>query len=224
MISFIVPTFEEAAVLPDTLRRLAALPVEHEIIVVDGGSQDGTREIAAEYGLCVGAPRARGTQLRAGAEAARGDPLVFVHADCWIDAEAIDSALEVLAAGAVAGCFRQRIEASGNLYRWIEQAAFWRATWLRSLYGDSGLFLPRVTYERAGGHPAVPLFEDVLLSRRLRSLGRLAVAPRGHIHVSPRRWQERGPVRTTLLNWSLEMGFLAGISPQRLARWYYSPR
>ncbi|MEQ8767555.1 MAG: TIGR04283 family arsenosugar biosynthesis glycosyltransferase [Planctomycetota bacterium] len=219
-ISFVVPALDEAENLALNLPRLRALPGDAEILVVDGGSCDGSVAVAERLATVIHSEPGRGQQLRAGGQAARGAVLVFLHADAWIDVEALESALSALERGARAGCFRQRIEARAPIYRCIERAAALRAR-LGVIYGDSGLFVSREVYREVGGYPPVPLFEDVLISRALRRLARPVVAERGRIHLSARRWKHRGPVRTTLLNWGLTAAFWAGVSPNRLARWYY---
>jgi rSAM/selenodomain-associated transferase 2 len=221
-VSVVVPTLDEAAVLASTLDRLvAALPPGCEVVVADGGSSDGTLEIAALRARVVPAPRGRGPQLNAGAAAARGEVLVFLHADCWPEPGAVEEAVGRLADPRVAAvAFSQRLEGRRWIYRWIERAADLRVRWFQSVYGDSGLALRRETFERIGGYPDVPLFEDLGISERLRRAGGRVELARAPLHVSTRRWERRGPLRRTLANWLLTLRYKAGADPKALAPAY----
>lgn len=226
MTSVVIPVLFDGAELRRQLPRLLSLRGEKEWIVAGAESEaDGDRngfEFARSFGATfVRAPAGRGPQLNAGARRARGERLLFLHADCWLDDGALAEGQELLADprnGAVV--FRQRIEGERLAYRLIERAASFRAATLRTPYGDSGLLLRRVDFERVGGFPEIPLCEDLGIARRLRPLGRIAVA-RSRIHLSPRRWEEHGVMRTTLLNWWIAASFLAGVAPQRLYHLYY---
>jgi rSAM/selenodomain-associated transferase 2 len=218
-VSVIIPTLNEASCLPTTLAALRSLGPA-EIIVVDGGSTDGTPALAQAADRLLRAPRGRAWQMNAGAAAARGDVLLFLHADCQLEAGALVEAERLLRRpGVVAGCFRMRVQAPGPMYRLIDGAATARVRWAGLIYGDQGLFLRRETFMRLGGFPPLPFLEDLFFSRQLRRLGRLVVA-RTRIRVSPRRWQRSGLVRQTLRNWSLTLLACASVSPQRLAAYY----
>ncbi len=222
MTSVVIPALDDAAALRENLPRLAALAGAKELIVADGGGNDEAREACERAGARVVAARAgRGPQMNAGAATARGDHLLFLHADAWLDDGALLEVERRLADPAIgAGVFRQRIEGARLAYRFIERAASLRAGLLRCPYGDSGLFLRRSGFERAGGFPELPLCEDLGMARRLRPLGRLVVA-QARVHVSARRWERHGVVRTTLLNWGIAGAFLLGVAPERLYRIYY---
>jgi rSAM/selenodomain-associated transferase 2 len=223
-VSVIIPALNEAAALPETLRNLRDQR-PHEVIVVDGGSTDATRDLAAAEGATVlTAPPGRAAQMNVGAARATGDVFLFLHADCQLDPGAIAAAERALARrGVVAGCFTMRVRADGWLYRSIDACATARVRLTGLAYGDQGLFLRRSTFERVGGFPPVRLMEDVLLSRALRRLGRVVVLPQ-QVHVSPRRWQKEGLVRQTLRNWALTAAAAAGVPPDRLARFYPAVR
>jgi rSAM/selenodomain-associated transferase 2 len=218
-VSVIIPTLNEAGCLAETVRSLRAQG-PHEVIVADGGSQDGTREAAAGADRFVAAPRGRARQMNAGAAHATGDVLLFLHADCGLEEGALAAAERCLARrGVVAGCFRMRVRADGLLYRWIDTFATARVRLAGMMYGDQGLFLRRADFERLGGFPPVAFLEDVWFSRHLRRCGRLVVAPRC-IFVAPRRWQRAGILRQTLRNWTLLTLAASGVHPDRLARFY----
>src|SRR5207253_2622797 len=141
------------------------------------------------------------------------------HADCTLEPGALDEASRLLSSVSVlAGCFRMSIQATGPWYRSIEACAAARVRLTGLIYGDQGLFLRRVDFERLGGFPPLALMEDLFFSRRLR-FGRVLVA-RHRILVSPRRWQHRGVIRQTLRNWSLTALTASGVQPDRLARFY----
>lgn len=219
-LSAIIPTLDEAGEIEETLTRVrAALGPDAEIVVVDGGSRDGTRALAARHARVLECGPCRGAQLHRGALATRGDILVFVHADTWLSS-GVGSAIRVaVAGGAVAGCCRLAVRATGRRYRWLERGIAWRTRRFSTATGDQTLFATREAYVEAGGFGPHPLFEDVRLVRALKRVGRFepieAVAA-----TSPRRWTERGFVRTVLEHWLLRLRHAAGAEPSRLARRY----
>jgi rSAM/selenodomain-associated transferase 2 len=218
-ISVIVPTLNEADALPHTLRSVrAAGPCE--IVVVDGGSSDGTCERAGEADRVLIGPRGRAAQMNLGAAQASGDVLLFLHADCTLEPGALEAARRCLARpGVAAGCFHMTVTAPGPLYRLIGACATARVRLTGLVYGDQGLFVQRRRFERLGGFPPLRFMEDVFLSKALRRQGRIVVAP-GRIFVSPRRWQRQGVVAQTLRNWTLTALAAGGVHPDRLAAFY----
>jgi len=220
-LSVIVPTWNECECLPTLAAALAAQFVAHEWLVVDGGSEDGTAARAECLGATVvRAPRGRGQQLARGAELARGELLLFLHADASLGAGALDALCAAFddpnldAAG-----MHQVIDHPARFYRWVERAADARVRrgWV---YGDSALCVRRAAYEAAGGFRPVPLFEDLDLSRRLRSRGRITLVREATVVCSPRRWEREGRLRRTLKNWILTGLWFSGVAPERLARFY----
>jgi rSAM/selenodomain-associated transferase 2 len=229
-LSVVVPALDEAATLPALLATLAGgLPLPHEVVVADGGSTDGTAEVARARGArMVVAPRGRGRQLGAGANAARAEVLWFVHADARPDGAALRE-VAALAAGHAAGspltgahAAHLAIDAPGAAYRIVEAGANLRSRLAALPYGDQGLLVARAHYQAVGGHPPWPLMEDVALVRALRRAGVPIRLLDGTITVSARRWQRDGVVRRTLGNWRLLARFLAGADPEALAQRYRS--
>lgn len=221
LLSIVIPALDEAVALPALLRDLAALDIAHEVIVVDGGSADGTPDLARRLGArVVPAPRGRGQQLAAGAAAARGGMLCFLHADVRLP-PAARSALHRATSlpDGTAAAFGLRICAEGWRYRFVEWGTDRRSRWARMPYGDQGLILSRATYDRAGGFRPLVLMEDVEFVRRLRRSSSVHILAE-HVEVSPRRWQRDGVLRRMLRNWALASAYLAGVSPERLVRWY----
>ena len=219
-ISVIIPTLNEASCLAETLRRLRELR-PHEILVVDGGSSDETCAIAAAGAdQLLSGPRGRAAQMNHGAAHASGAVLLFLHADCTLEAGSLQAAERGLRQrGVVAGCFRMTVTCPGLLYRMIDACATARVRLTGLVYGDQGLFVERSRFLRIGGFPSLRLMEDVFLSKRLRRQGRIIVVPK-RIFVSPRRWQRQGVVRQTLRNWTLTALAAAGVHPDRLAAFY----
>jgi rSAM/selenodomain-associated transferase 2 len=224
MISVIIPTLNEAGCLPRALRCLPDA-ANLEIIVVDGGSKDGTADVAERAGARVlRSPPGRALQMNAGAAAARGSVLLFLHADTCLPRgffSAVEA--EMQKPGVVAGAFRLRIDAPGWSHRIIEAAAHIRSCVLQMPYGDQGIFIRKETFQELDGFATLPIMEDFDFITRLRRLGRIRI-----VHLSAttsgRRWQALGPWRTTWINQKIVFGYCIGIPAQRLAQWYRRAR
>jgi rSAM/selenodomain-associated transferase 2 len=223
-ISIIIPALNEAGAIGETLDAAARVGDEVEVIVVDGGSADGTAEVARAHGArVVTSARGRGAQMNAGALAARGDVLWFLHADTLAPADAAVCIARTLAdPRAVGGNFRIRFDGDSGAARFLT----WLYPRLRLLglaYGDSGFFVRRAAYERAGGFKPFPIFEDLDLLRALWRQGRFVQAE-ACVVTSSRRFEGRSFV-LTFARWSLlQCLYWLGVSPHTLARLYASVR
>ncbi len=219
-ISIVIPALNEAANIALAVERAWAAGGD-EVIVADGGSSDATAQIAAEHhaGVISSSP-GRAVQQNAGAVAATGDVLLFLHADTWLAADAVHQIRAALAAtNHPWGAFRQQIDAAGFLYRWLEAGNAGRVRWRGIAYGDQGIWMRREQFDRLHGFPETKLLEDLLLSKQLRRVGPPQLLP-GPLHVSARRWQRHGVVRQTLRNWGILLAHACGVSPDRLATYY----
>ena len=278
IISVIIPVLNESDRVVDSVEA-ARFAGADEIILVDGGSTDGTAELARSLarktdraadsgtpergeaaspdpeqatfgqkpagriarewrvsngeasGTNVSSPGpaqvwsvesspGRARQMNAGAAIARGDCLLFLHVDNRLAPGALDTLRRSWPSDQQAyGGFRQKIESDGRIYRWIEQGNLFRARRQRLVYGDQGLFVSRLLWERWGPFPEVELMEDFILSQRLSRTGPPIILP-GPLHVDPRRWERHGPIRQTLTNWMISTAYRLGVPPARLARFY----
>lgn len=223
-LSVIVPALDEERALATTVA-LARQPGVLEVIVVDGGSRDRTVEVArahADRVVCIG--RGRAAQMNAGAAAARGDVLLFLHADTRLPPGCHAAITRALADDdVVGGRFDVRLDAAGIPYRIIERMISLRSRLTRVATGDQAIFARRSVFERLGGFPPLPLMEDIAFCRALKRVGRIACL-RERVITSARRWQGGGVVRTVLLMWALRTAYYAGVSPTRLARIYRDAR
>jgi rSAM/selenodomain-associated transferase 2 len=221
-VSVVIPAWNEAERLPRLLNALERCkPAAHEVIVVDGGSDDGTQDRARSRARLIQAPRGRARQQNAGAREATGDVLWFLHADCVPAPSAVGEIRTVIASGSPGGCFLiafPREERTLHpLVPWIERGINARTRVTLKGTGDQGIFARRDVFFAAGGFPVWPLFEDVALAAGLRRAGRPAVCP-GPLETSARRWLRHGVGRTMALMWALRLAYLAGASPESLAR------
>jgi rSAM/selenodomain-associated transferase 2 len=220
-ISVVIPTLNEAESLPETVCRARANPEVCEIIVVDGGSQDNTRDVAEKLGCRVlASPPGRGGQMRLGAAQARGDVVLLLHADTWLPPDAGRAALE---------CLRDPAVVAGGFWKtfrnpsWLMMGSRFRCglrLWFgRRILGDQGMFIRREVLERIGGVPDMPLMEELELCRRLRKAGRLVLAD-ATVTTSARRFEKLGVVRTYLRMWLVMIRYRMGASPEELRSLY----
>lgn len=222
-LAVIIPSLNEAANLGETLERVARGEPD-EIIVADGGSTDDTRAIARHMGVRVlEAPRGRARQMNAGAAVAGSELLLFLHADTWPPegyAEAIRSRLNHPAVAAGAFRFALREPIPGR--RFLEGLVWARCRCFGTPFGDQGLFVRRDLFQAVGGFADWPLLEDVEILRRLRRYGRVELVAAPALTAS-RRWQERGVLRTLVINQLVMLGYYGGVSKRRLAKLYGQP-
>lgn len=222
--SIVIPTLDEESTIALTLNRArSSFGDSAELIVVDGGSRDQTRSLASTTARVLVSPRGRGAQLRSGSQEARGELVVFLHADTHLEPDVgprVETAFRD--PRVVVGCCRFAVDPPAkrfSRFALLERGINWRTRLLGTATGDQAIVTRRESLERIGGVPPLPLFEDIVLVRRLRQLGRfvrLDVTAR----TSRRRWEEQGFWPTVLQHWALRAGFWLRISPGRLADWY----
>lgn len=219
-ISIIVPALNEAANIQKTLAAAKA-SANTEVIVVDGGSQDGTAELARAMGVqTIVEKTGRASQMNAGALAATGEILMFLHADTQVPKGFDAMVRQALSEeGAIAGAFELKIDSEGRGLRLIETGANWRSRVLRLPYGDQAIFLWASVFKSLGGFAQMPIMEDFHLMRQLRRLGKINIVPYS-VLTSARRWQKLGVLKTTLVNQLVIIAYFLRVPPDRLADWY----
>lgn len=221
VLSIVMPALNEAAGIDATLAALQPLRGRGvELLVADGGSRDGTAERAAPWADAVArSERGRAVQMNTGAALARGDALLFLHADTRLPAQADRLVLQALAGGACWGRFDVHIEGRPRMLRVVATLMNLRSRVSGIATGDQAIFVTREAFDRVGGFPDQPLMEDIEISRRLKRLGRPACL-RAKLSTSGRRWEQRGVWRTIVLMWCLRWRYWRGESPQALAEAY----
>jgi len=224
LLSIIVPVLDEASTLAATLHPLVGVP-ESELIIVDGGSQDGTVDVARQFtGQVFKGARGRANQMNFGVLQAKGDLLLFLHGDTTLPPAAVELVRQTLTDDTVAGgAFQLRIASPCRALKLIAWGANLRSRYLGLPYGDQALFMRRSVFDAIGGFSPWPLMEDVDLVRRMKRAGRVVVLPSA-VTTSARRWEREGIFRTTVRNSLLLIGFWMGLSPAWLAQWYRAVR
>ncbi len=221
LLSVVIPVRNEAQALPFLLDDLSALGAAGaELIVVDGGSTDGTCEVAhgrVDQLLKTGPGRA--VQMNAGAATARGTYLWFLHADTRVSAEAISRLQQTLEQRPLWGRFDVRLFPAGPALRLIGWMINLRSRLTGIASGDQGIFVDRACFDALGGYAHIPLMEDLQLCRRLKAQARPHCL-RPPLITSSRRWLQHGVWRTVLLMWCLRLAYYAGANPEKLARQY----
>lgn len=219
-LSIVIPTLDAAATLPATI---ASLGPADEVIVCDGGSRDGTRDVAVRLGAdVITAPRGRGRQLAAGAERARGEWLLFLHADTTLEAgwrRAVELYIADPANARRAAAFRFALDDASAAARRLERIVAWRSEALALPFGDQALLISRDFYLALGGFRAMPLMEDVDLVRRI-GRGRLHILPVA-ARTSAARWRAEGWVSRSLRNAACLSLYFLGVPPSLLVRLYH---
>jgi rSAM/selenodomain-associated transferase 2 len=220
-LSIIVPVLDEAPILVGALQALATFRQRGaEVIVVDGGSRDGTPELARPHAdRVIAAERGRGVQMNAGARMARADVLLFLHADTKLPPDADRLVLRALAGAKPWGRFDVRIEGRNPLLGMVATLMNGRSRLTGIATGDQAMFMTRQAFAECGGFPEIPLMEDIALSQRLKRIAR-PVCLAARVVTSGRRWERHGVLRTMLMMWRLRLAFFLGADPAALARRY----
>lgn len=220
-LSIIIPVLDEAAGIEAALTALAPYRERGcELVVVDGGSRDGTLALASPLAdRVLSAPRGRAAQMNAGAAAARGDVLLFLHADTKLPANADILIRNGLAqSGRIWGRFDVRFD-HGGILPLIAIMMNLRSRLTGIATGDQAIFVSRAAFEAIGGFPAQPLMEDIAFSSRIRHVSR-ATNVRARVTTSARRWRTQGILRTIFLMWRLRLAYFLGADPAHLAHQY----
>ena len=219
MISVIIPALNEAGNILKTIASIRQQDQSAEIIVVDGGSIDGTPEIAQPHAMVISGSRGRAYQMNAGARRATGEVLLFLHSDSMLAPGALMQLQQTLTDPQVAGgSFTLAFDVDNF---WLRFYAFCSTIdWLIFRYGDQGIFVRRTIFETMNGYAEIPLMEDIDLMRRLPHYGRRVVIQHYPVTTSARRFLEHGVIRQEALNVILVGLWLVGVKPHALARWY----
>lgn len=223
-LSVIIPALNEEKSLAATLK--SAIAVEpHEIIVVDGGSTDRTREICRGFGIeAFSSPRGRARQMNLGARHATGEVLLFLHADTRLPPSAACDIVRALSdSRIVGGRFDLSLDGEHPMLKVVGAMINLRSRVGRSATGDQAIFVRREIFAALGGYPDVPLMEDVALARALKGCGAVACL-RSRVVTSARRWEAEGLWRTIFKMWALKSLYLLGFSPFHLKRYYRDAR
>jgi len=223
LFSIIMPVLNEAEVLEGQLAHLTRQCAGHayELLIVDGGSTDKTVTIAERYGRLIHAPCGRAKQMNAGAAAARGNVLLFLHADTQLPDEAlraIEKALEV-----VGGAFRLCFDCQQWSYRFVAFTTNLRSQIRRIFTGDQAYFVRTASFKAVGGYPDQPLMEDLEIISQLRKMGKLVLLSQ-YVTTSARRHEKIGLLRSVLFMWYLRTLYKFGVSPEQLQRMYIDIR
>ena len=219
-LSIIIPVLNEAAGIEPLLLRLAPLRARGaQLVVVDGGSSDATMTLAGPHAdQLITAPRGRASQMHAGALAAAGDALLFLHADTLLPPD-VDELIGAALRSRPWGRFDVALDGAHPMFRVIAAMMNWRSRLTSIATGDQALFMRRAFYLQAGGFPQIALMEDIAFCKRARRLARPACL-RQRVLTSSRRWEKHGIWRTIWLMWRLRLAYFLGADPRRLAQQY----
>lgn len=222
MISVIIPVLDEGRQLKEILDNIASVPGRKEVIVVDGGSRDKTVKIAKGRTRVVFSEKGRAIQMNAGASIAQGDTLLFLHADCRLEKNAIYEIEKTINEGFVGGCFT--LYSGDSLkYKLLDTLGKINSAMLGEYFGDHGIFVREDVFEKIGGFREISIMEDVEFTKRLRKAGKTKQLEE-RIHANPRRFERGGFFRTLVGMFVLRGLYALGVSPNRLANYYKDVR
>lgn len=220
-IAIIVPVVNEAENMPALIEQLLQFnQPENEVVIVDGGSTDGTQYIVADLNLeTVSAPKGRASQMNAGVMHSDADILVFLHADTEMPPNGLDLIRKAIADGADWGRFNVTISGSHPMLKIIALLINWRSRLTGIATGDQVIFIHRDLFNAVAGFPEQPLMEDIEISKRLKKISRPACLSE-KVVTSGRRWQKHGIWKTIVLMWWLRFSYWRGVSASTLAEYY----
>lgn len=226
--SIIVPVLHEAPTIGDLVEHVRSLTDygKTELIIVDGSPGGDTLMRVADCGaIGLTSPPGRARQMNAGAAAATGDILVFLHADTRLPVDALLRIERLLSDSFfIGGAFDLTIRSPQWRYRLIGALASWRTRLTRIPYGDQAIFISRAAFQRLGGYPDIPIMEDVALMRLVKKRGGKIAIIACSVVTSARRWEREGVLYATARNWLLLAAYYLGVPPERLARYYSAGR
>ncbi len=200
MISVIIPVYNEEECLLRNDVYYQVISQSGELIFVDGGSSDNTVTLAKKLGRVISAPKNRAIQMNMGAEGAKYDILLFLHADAFIHLESLQHIVNAIENKRyIGGCFKQVLDDPAIIYRWIAWTGNIRARVSKVFYGDQAIFVRKDVFQQLRGFPEVKMGEDVLFTKKLRRKGRVGILPFA-VNCSARRWKRQGVWQTFLLN------------------------
>jgi len=223
MISIVIPTYNESAIIGNTLTKLNEITTsQDEIIVVDGSSEDNTREIAREFPnvILIISRRGRASQMNAGAEIAKGKYLLFLHADVLIDEKCLSMLKNRICGNQIQwGWFAFTLNSPKFIYRLIEMGANLRNRFTGIPLGDHGIFVKRDMFYLIGGFPEIPIMEDLTFVKKMNVVAN-GIEIKSPVKISVRRFEHSGILRTLSIMWVLKILYYFGVSPERLAKYY----
>ncbi|EJO5345978.1 TIGR04283 family arsenosugar biosynthesis glycosyltransferase [Clostridium botulinum] len=225
MISIIVPVLNEEKTIENLLRNLKKLKGEKEILIIDGGSKDCTRDIAFRYGKVIESKKGRANQMNCGAKEAKGDILWFIHSDSIINYQCI-SAIEkaIYKEAHIGGGFPIYFYDLNSLFmKYISKTSNIRAGKFNIYYGDQGIFVKKDVFFNMGGYPSLDIMEDLEFSFKLRKMGKLKLLPY-YIGTSARRFKKAGQLKTHILMHKLRILYFMGVSTEKLNKIYREER
>lgn len=224
MISIIIPVLNEEKTIKENLETLQTLSGDKEIIVVDGGSHDKTVEIAKDYATVINSPKGRAKQMNAGARAADGSILWFVHSDSKLDNNSIKAIEKAIEKGYIGGCFKLYFyDLDTRFMKYVANSSNRRAKYLKLIFGDQGIFMRKDIFEKLDGYKEMELMEDWHLSRRIHKLGKMKSLDK-KIGTSARRFKHGGQLKTLLKMHKIKMLYILGTPADKLEKIYSEVR
>jgi len=222
----VIPVFNEEKNLPHALKEIQRLELEasDELIFIDGGSSDNTKQLIQDAGFhCLISEAGRAKQMNMGAQNTRSEIILFLHIDTSISSSNISNIKKTYNQGFLSGRFNIRLSNNDITYRIISFFINIRSCLTKVSTGDQGMFATRGSFVAVGGFPTISLMEDVALSKKLKALGKVACL-RDELTTSSRRWEHHGIVKTVLLMWKLRLLYWLGVDTEKLAKMYRSTR